>query len=66
MLKTLFRMGVSRGLMGGSKPWLVVGAAAGGIRLLARMAARQPEVVYCEKLERGERLVISHLTETHG
>ena len=65
VLKTLFVTGLSKGLVGGSKPWLVVGAVAGGIRLLRRMAAREPEVVYCEKLEPGERLVISHLTETH-
>ncbi len=66
MLRTLFRIGLRKGLMGGSKPWLIVGAVAGGIRLLGRMAGREPEVVYCEKLEPGERLAISHLTETHG
>lgn len=65
MLRTLFRTGVLKGLVGGSKPWLVVGAVAGGARLLGRMAAREPEVVYCEKLEPGQRLVITHLTETH-
>jgi hypothetical protein len=66
VLKTLVRIGLTKGLLGGSKPWLILGAAAGGVRLLGRMAAREPEVVYCEKLEPGQRLVISHLTETHG
>jgi len=56
---------VRKGLIGGSKPWLILGAVAGGVRLLGRMAAREPEVVYCEKLEPGQRVVISHLTETH-
>lgn len=65
MLRTLFRTGVRKGVFGGSRPWLVIGAFAGGIRLLGRMAAREPEVVYCEKLEPGQRVVISHLTETH-
>ena len=64
MLRTLIRNGFRKGLLGGSRPWLVVGAAAGGIRLLGRMARRESRVVYCEKLEPGERLVISHLTET--
>ncbi len=66
MLRTLFRIGVTRGLLGGSRPWLIVGALAGGLRLVGRMAAREPDVVYSEKLEPGRRLVISHLTETHG
>ncbi|MDP8936159.1 MAG: hypothetical protein M3O23_00120 [Actinomycetota bacterium] len=65
MLRMLLRTGVRKGLFGGSKPWLVVGALAGGVRLLGRMATREPEVVYCEKLEPGQRVVISHLTETH-
>ena len=65
MLRILIRSGLRKGLLGGSKPWLIVGAAAGGIRLLGRMAAREPDVVYCEKLEPGERMVVSHLTETH-
>ncbi len=65
LLRILARNGLRKGLLGGSKPWLIVGAAAGGIRLLGRMAGREPAVVYCEKLEPGERLVISHLTETH-
>ncbi len=65
MVQRLLRIGIRKGLIGGSKAWLVAGAAAGGIRLLGRMARRDPRVVYCEKLEPGERLVITHLTETH-
>ncbi len=65
MLKWLIRLGFLKGLLGGSKPWLLVGAAAGAVRLLARMAGREPEVVYCEPLQPGQRMVISHLTETH-
>lgn len=65
MLRTLARTGFRKGLIGGSRPWLILGAVAGGARLLGRMARREPEVVYCEPLEPGQRLVISHLTETH-
>ena len=64
MLRTLLRMGFRKGLIGGSKPWLVLGAAAGGIRLLGRMARREPEVVYCEELQPGQRVIVTHLTET--
>ncbi len=61
MLRTLIRIGVRKGLIGGSRPWFVVGAAAGALRLLGRLAAKEPEVVYCEDLEPGQALVITHL-----
>ena len=58
MLRRLTRTGLRRGLMGGSKPWLAVGAAAGAFRLLGRVAGKQPKVVYCEPLHPGETLII--------
>ena len=64
MLKNLVRIGLSRGI-GGSRAWLALGLTAGGLRLLKRMAARTPDVVYCESLNPGETLTIRHLPPEH-
>lgn len=53
------RAGLRKGLLGGSRPWLYVGVAAAGARLLARMARREEEVVYREELQPGESVVVS-------
>lgn len=53
------RAGLRRGLLGGSRPWIVVGGVALGLRALGRLAAHEPEVVFCERLSPGETLVIS-------
>lgn len=62
MLRTLTRLGVVRGLLGGNRGWLMLGGLAAGLRLVGRMASKQPDVVFCENLEPGESLVITHLT----
>ena len=59
MLKTLVRVGFARGI-GGSRGWLALGVTAGGLRLLRRLAKREEDVVYLEKLLPGESLVIQH------
>ncbi len=59
MLKTLVRIGFARGI-GGSRGWLTLGVAAGGLQLLRRMAKREPEVVYREELHPGQSVVIQH------
>ena len=60
MLKILLRNGVRKGLVGGSRTWLTIGALAGGVRLLQRMARNEPEVLMCEELPAGGVLVITH------
>jgi hypothetical protein len=62
MLRSLTRLGLTRGLLGGSRVWMGLGAAAFGVRALSRLAARRPEVVYSEDLAPGQSLVITHLT----
>ncbi len=64
MLRTLTRLAIAKGLLGGSRGWLAVGTAAVSLRAVARLAGKEPKVVYCEDLAPGESLVIRHLT-TH-
>jgi hypothetical protein len=59
MLKTLVRIGFARGI-GGSRGWLTVGVVAGGLRMLRKMARREPDVVYLEELHPGQSVVIQH------
>lgn len=60
MLSRLFRIGIRKGLMGGSRRWLFMGLLAGLGKLLGRMAKSQREVVYREELKPGETVVIDH------
>lgn len=60
MLNRLFRVGMRKGLVGGSRPWLVLGGLAGLGKLLGIMARNRPEVVYRGKLEPGQVVVIDH------
>ena len=59
MLKNIVRIGFARGI-GGSRGWLALGVTDGGLRLLRRLAKREEDVVYLEKLLPGESLVIQH------
>jgi hypothetical protein len=59
MLRTLRRIGLARGI-GGSRAWLALGLAAGGLQMARRAVKREPDVVYCEELRPGQSLVIQH------
>ncbi len=52
--------GLRRGLVGGERTWLVVGAIALLVRLGLRVLNKRPEVVFSEKLGAGEQLIITH------
>ncbi len=62
MLRSLTRLGLVRGLLGGHRGWMTLGAAAIGLRAVGWIARKEEKVVYSEKLEPGETLVITHLT----
>ncbi len=62
MLRRLTRMGITKGLLGGDRRWLALGTAAFGLRALAKIATKEPKVVYSEDLAPGESVVITHLT----
>ena len=59
MLHFLYRRAQRRGLLGGSRPWTIVWVALVGLRILRRLTAEEPKVVYSEELHPGETLVIS-------
>ena len=60
LIQLALRNGLRRGLLGGSRPWLIIGGVAAGIRILRKIAGSEPVVVFSEKLEPGDSLVIAH------
>jgi hypothetical protein len=60
LLGRALRHGFRRGLGDGSGPWLAVGVAALGVRLLRRLTRPQPTVIR-EELRPGETIVVAHL-----
>ena len=63
LLRTITRLGLSRGL-GGSRGWLKLGLIAGGLRLIGKWIGDEPEVVYCETLDPGHTVTITHFTRS--
>ena len=60
LLAFLRRSGTRKGIMGDSKPWLYIGAATWGFRLLRRLANRKPDVLLLEELKPGQRIIVSN------
>ena len=60
MLAFVLRQAFRKGLMGGSRRWLLVGGVAVGVKVLRKLSGSEPEVVYSEALGPGESLVIAH------
>ena len=60
LLSYLRRTGTRRGFVGGSKPWLYIGAASWAIRTLLRMARRKSEIILLEELKPGQRIIIAN------
>jgi hypothetical protein len=58
LIDRLFRLGMRRGLMGGSRPWLYVGLTAGAVRVLRRIVT-EPVTVYRTELKPGEHVEIT-------
>ena len=54
---------IMRGLMGGSRKWLILGGAAWGLHYAKRiLVGADPAPVYTEDLLPGEKLVITHIS----
>ena len=60
LVRVLMRNGFRKGFIGGSRFWLIVFGVAGTLRLIQRINEREPDVVFSEKLQPGESLVIAH------
>ena len=56
--------GWRRGLVGGERIWLVVGAAALLLQWGLKALRKEDEVVFSEKLGLGEQLIITHRAPT--
>ena len=59
-IRLLSRVGVSRGFMGGSRPWTLIASFTIAIRVLKKIFGGTPATVYSETLRPGDCLVISH------
>ena len=60
LLDTARSLGLTRGVFGDSRPWLVIGGLAWGVRALQWARRPSPETLLREVLEPGETVVISH------
>lgn len=60
LLRTVERLGVNRGLVGGNKGWFYVGSGLWTLRTVRRMAERKSEILISEKLASGQRLIIAN------
>jgi hypothetical protein len=60
LIRMLLRNGWRRGIVGGSRPWLVAGGVALSVRVLQKLVRSEERVVYSEVLQPGETLVIDH------
>lgn len=59
LLRLLSRLGISRGFLGDSRMWTVVGAVALTVSALKRLLGATPQQAYTHELAPGETLVIT-------
>ena len=56
----LLRNGIRKGVLGGSRPWLVLAGVGATWKLFQKLAGNDEKVVLSEELKPGETLVIAH------
>ena len=59
LLPTARRRGITDGVFGGNRRWLVLGALAWALRAYQWAATREETVVYAAELKPGETLVLA-------
>jgi hypothetical protein len=60
LVRWALRNGWRRGVLQGSRPWLVAGGVALGLKALKKLTGSEDKIVYSERLLPGETLVIAH------
>lgn len=60
LLSEVRRRALLKGLLGGSKPWMILGLVAWTFRALQWALRPAPPTVYQEKLGLGESLILRH------
>jgi hypothetical protein len=60
LLRSAERLGINRGLFGGSRSWLYLGTGLWTLRTVRRLAERKPEILISEELKPGQRIVIAN------
>ena len=60
MVRFLMRTGMRKGVMGGSRVWLVLGGVGLLVRVMKKLSGSEPEVVYSEELPVGTAIVIAN------
>ncbi len=60
LLRSAERLGVNRGVFGGSKGWFYVGSGLWTLRTVRRMAERKSQILISEELAPGQRLIIAN------
>ena len=58
-VSSLRSIAVRRGLLGGSRSWMIVAGVLWGARILRRASSRRPEVVALESLKPGQTLQVT-------
>jgi len=61
LLSTVRRSAFTKGVFGGSRPWLLLGLAAWTLRGLQWALRPSPKAVYKGRLQVGQALTIEHL-----
>ena len=62
--RRLWRTSITRGVLGGNQTWLAIAVVLGVRKLVRRLAGDEAEVLYCEELGPGDRLLISPVDES--
>ncbi|HZQ28934.1 MAG TPA: hypothetical protein VFA94_14650 [Acidimicrobiales bacterium] len=60
MIRFLLRNGFRKGLLGGSRVWLVLGGAGLLVRVLKKLGGSEEEVVLREELPVGTAIIVAN------
>ena len=61
LIRVWLRRGLRRGVFGGERVWLWIGAGALGLRFATRLLASEGPAKLIERLEPGHTIIVRHL-----